>query len=158
MAGLVATPGINTAEAAIDIGSDGWFPAVKLSDVREDRMFDGTVTTMRLRRAVRHGITQVNQQLMAWKTQQVQDTGAASMAEVASEQVDGESVKTEAYFRAVCGYAEAEVLEASRGYDLTAEGQRRAEWLDGRIGEARRNAFWAIQDIRGETKTVSGLV
>ncbi|MFD0726956.1 head completion/stabilization protein [Lysobacter brunescens] len=158
MAGLVATPNISQAEAAITIASDGWFPAVSLAQVREDLVLDGTITTTRLRRAIRHGIAQVNNELRAWKDEQVQATGAANLAAVPSETIDGEHVKSGFYFRAVCGYVEADLFEKHRGYDLTAEGQRRAEMLDARIGEARRNAFWALQDIRGLPHTVSGLV
>jgi hypothetical protein len=158
MAGLVATPSIASTEADISIASDGWFPAVSLSQVREDLMLDGTITTARLRRAIRHGIAQVNNELRAWKDAQVQATGAANLLAVPSETIDEEHVKAGFYFRAVCGYVEADLFEKHRGYDLTAEGQRRAEMLDNRIGEARRNAFWALQDIRDLPHTVSGLV
>ena len=158
MAGLIATPHITQAEASIQIASDGWFPVVSLSDVRSDRMFDGTVTTVRLRRAICFGISQVNRELAKWKSDQVQATGAANLAAVASEIVDDQPVKIAHYFRAVAAYAEADIVESQRGYDLTAEGVRRAEMLDGRIGEARRNAFWAIQDIQDLPHTVSGLV
>lgn len=158
MAGLVATPSISHSEAGIVIASDGWFPSISLAHVREDLVLDGTITTTRLRRAIRHGIAQVNNELRAWKDEQVQATGAAGLADVPCETIDGESVKVGFYFRAVCGYVEADLFEKHRGYDLTAEGQRRAEVLDARIGEARRNAFWALQDIRDLPHTVSGLV
>lgn len=158
MAGLVATPSVSQAETNITIASDGWFPAVALREVREDRVLDGTITTSRLRRAIAFSVAQVNNELRTWKAEQIQATGAPSMADVEAEVVDDKSVKTEAYFRAVCAYTEAEILESQRGYDLTSEGQRRMEVLGERIGEARRNAFWAIQDIQDLPHTVSGLV
>ena len=158
MAGLIATPNITQSESSVQIGSDGWFPPLSLSEVRADRSFDGSVTTQRLRRAISFGISQVNRELSAWKSAEVQATGASNLAAVASDIVGDESVKVADYFRAVAAYAEADILESQRGYDLTAEGVRRAEMLDGRIGEARRNAFWAIQDIQGLPHTVSGLV
>lgn len=158
MSGLVATPSIASTEAAIVINSDGWFPAVSLKAVREDLVLDGTITTERLRRAIRHGIAQVNNELRAWKDAQVQATGAENLLAVPSETIDGEHVKAGFYFRAVCGYVEADIFEKHRGYDLTAEGQRRAEMIEARIGEARRNAFYALQDIRDLPHTVSELV
>lgn len=158
MAGLVATPSVSQAENAIVIASDGWFPGIALREVREDRVLDGTITTSRLRRAIAFSVAQVNNELRTWKSEQIQATGAATMDDVEAEVVDEKSVKTEAYFRAVCAYTEAEILESQRGYDLTSEGQRRMEVLGERIGEARRNAFWAIQDIQDLPHTVSGLV
>lgn len=158
MTGLVATPSVNAAESAIEIASDGWFPPVKLSHVREDLCLDGTITTARLRRAILHAIAQVNGDLRAWKSEQVAANGAQTMAGVPAEEIDGKSEKLLLYFRAVGAFVEADIVEKHRGYDLTAEGQRRAEQITDRANESRRNAFIAIRAIKGQTGTVSELV
>lgn len=158
MAGLISTPSIHASEADINFSSDGWFPAVNLRAVRSGRSFDGTVTTERLSRAVKYAIAQTNRQLNAWKEAKIAAIGASNMAAVPAPYVDNRSSALDAYQRAVESFAEADILESMRGYDLTAEGVRRAEMLSARIGEARRNAYWAINDILGETHTISGLV
>lgn len=158
MSGLVATPQISATEDQITIPSDGWFPPVKLAEVREALNLDGGITTTRLRRAILWGISRVNSELREWKQTQVQASGAGSLIATTNETIDDKNVRAEQYFRAVCGYVEAQILESNRGYDLTAEGARRAEALQPRIDEARRNAYWSIQEILGEPHNSSALV
>ncbi|MGO4222141.1 head completion/stabilization protein [Lysobacter sp. TAF61] len=158
MSGFVATAPITTAGGDADaMRSDGWFPDLSIAWIRATVRLDGTITEDRLRDAGRYAITDINRRLAAFKAGHVA-AGKASLAAVASDEIDGENRLELLYRRAVACALKAEVIERFRDFDSTDAGLRRAEDLDASIGEQRRNSSWAVRDILGQPHSVIELI
>lgn len=159
MSGLVATaPPTTPPESVPDtIVNDGWFPNLKLSDLRDVQRTDGTVTDPRLREAAVNGMIQINSELSRFRDGHIA-AGINSLAGVESSQINGESRLVALYRRAVFCTAKADLIERYRDLDSTNSGQRRAEDMDPAIAEQMRNARWATQEILGRTHSVVELI
>ena len=136
-------------ESEGSIKNDGWFPDIKLEDVRDELRLDGTVTVERLKPAVIAAIIHVNKELSLFK-QSKQLLGVADLSGVEADKVNDESVLVADYRRAVFCTVKADLIERFRDFDSTAEGNKKVELLVDSAGEQRRNAQWAIQNIKGE--------
>ncbi|MEB2499212.1 head completion/stabilization protein [Burkholderia cenocepacia] len=159
MNSFVATAAPAVAASPIDgtLTNDGFFPDIDLSALRDAMRLDGTVTRERLRHAARDAMLIVNDELAAWRARQ-RAAGAASLADVPGERVDGESVHVFRYRRAVYHLAHADVTEKYRGFDSTKSGGQVAAELAVTADESRRNARWAISDILGVARSTVELI
>lgn len=158
----VAPPPKETAPVAADadpvMRGDGWFPDIDLRDARAVlRLADGTVTDARLRDAVSEGIAHAVDVLGTWRAVRA-GAGAGDLAATKPASVDGENVQIARYRRAVYGWALALLIERYRGYDLSKEGERRADALERSPEDARRDAYWALSDIVGRPRMTVELV
>jgi hypothetical protein len=153
VSGFIATP---PAESTI-IKNDGWWPDIDPQACRDILRIDGTVTPERLRAVLIDAIAAVNVELDAWKAEQTA-AGHASLAEVPAASVDGDSVQTQRYQRAVRSTAGAHLIERYRNYDITDAGQKKADEQTPSIDELRRDARWAIADIKGKTHATVELI
>jgi hypothetical protein len=139
------------------IKNDGWFPDIDVAKARAAMRLDGTVTPPRLREALVAAIISINRQLQGWQRSQ-QVTGYEDLESVPAPTVDGLKTIVSLYQRAVCCTAKADLIEHYRDFDTTSEGNRKMDLLDPSIGEQRRNAQWAVADIKGETRVTVELI
>ena len=76
-----------------------------------------------LRRAIKTAIAETNAELGEWRERQL-DAGYATLADVPTDRLDGESVRVFHYFNAVCAMTTATLYERFRGVDATARGDK----------------------------------
>jgi hypothetical protein len=137
--------------------NDGWFPDIDPADIRADRRIRDVVTPRRMRTAVIGAIMTVRVNLRDWAALH-REVGAASLAQVPADTIDGESVLVLAYERAIGAYARAELVEGYRDTDLTGRGDRKVEDLEPSVGELRRDALHAIRDMLAVGRTNVDLI
>ncbi|OHX20447.1 head completion/stabilization protein [Chromobacterium sphagni] len=144
----------STAPAtAAPIANDGqpikaayFWPEIDPAHARAAMRLDGTVTAPRLRHALVEAVAGVNQELSGWR--QIRTAaGASQLAEVAAEQIDGESVLVQRWRRAVYATTAAELAERYRSFDTTGAGRQRADDLDSTADDLRADARAAIRAI-----------
>lgn len=140
-----------------DIENDGFFPDIALTDARRIVRIDGTITPERLRHALAESAAGVNDELAAWKLQQISG-GHLHLEKVPASRIDGESVLASRYLRAVFCLAKANLTERYRDYDSTSDGNKRADESETTIDDLRRDARWAISDILGKSRTTVDLI
>ncbi|MCA7941570.1 head completion/stabilization protein [Burkholderia cepacia] len=134
------------AEPAKPIKNDPFYPDVALEQARDTMRLDGTVTDTRLRHELLDAIASVNDELRDMRATW-QAAGAARLADVPGDQLDGESALLHHYRRAIYCLAKASLIERYRDYDTTGEGARRADELEPQGDELRRDARWAISAL-----------
>ncbi len=142
-------------EAAID--NDGWFPPIDLADLRKTARLDGTVTVDRLRHATTSAIISVNTELADWAAAQ-RTAGHADLVSMPCTQLGEKSWLTLCYQRAIYSAVQAELVESFRDFDTTAAGDKKADALEPKAGEHRRNMRWAISDLLGQRRTTVELI
>ncbi|WP_079218145.1 head completion/stabilization protein [Herbaspirillum robiniae] len=143
-----------------EITNDGFFPNIRMPDMRDAMRLDQTVTDARLRPALVDAILTTNKLLADWKADQMA-AGAAKLADVPAPQVDGDSRLVAQYRRAVYSFAKADIFESYRDYDTTAGAltdKKNMEWMDQAPDVQRRNAHWAVNDIRGRERVTVELI
>ena len=118
---------------------------------------DGTVTHGRLRPAVVDAIASVNNELRAWQAARRAE-GYVDLASVLTARIDDVSGHVQRYRRAVYNLARADLTEQYRSYDATKSGGQHAEELEATIAESRRNARWALNDIRSIPRSTIELI
>jgi hypothetical protein len=139
------------------LANDGWWPDIDAGHMRETLRLDGSVTDMRLEAAAVNAMLSVSRELAEFKARHLAD-GAASLADIAAPEINGESSLVQLYRRAVYCTAGAELLERYRSYDTTNAGSDNAEQLTPTIDELRRDARWAIRDLLGITHSTVELI
>lgn len=156
---LASTPAEPTSpnDPLSRIENDGWFPDIDVAKARAAMRLDGTVTLPRLREALIAAIISINRQLQGWQRSQ-QVIGHAGLESVPAPTVDGLKTTVSLYQRAVHCTAKADLIEHYRDFDTTSEGSKKTDLLDPLIGEQRRNAQWAVADIKGETRVTVELI
>ena len=145
------------APAPGPITSGDWFPAIDPTDARAVMRIDGTVTTERLVECLSLAIASVEDELDTWQHQQ-QALGRASLSEVPSKVIVGESRLVLLYRRAVYATAQAELAERYRDIDTTGAGQRRADMVESTADDYRRLARYAIRDLLGRPRATVELL
>lgn len=153
---FVTTLPVDPIEEA-PISSGSFWPIVDPVAVREAQRIDSTITAARLRDALIAAIGAVNRELAAFRAANT-TAGYATLADVPADEIDGVSVNVHSYHRAVGCLAKASLIERYRDYDSTAKGDRKAEQLNDPIDDLRRDARWAISDIRGIGRTTVELI
>ncbi|RQS60406.1 head completion/stabilization protein [Burkholderia sp. Bp8986] len=144
-----------TSEADV-IENNGFFPDISISELRGVTRLDGTVTHERVREATIDAIRSVNAELKTWRAQV--GAGYATLADVPAETIGGVSELVSLYRRAVYNLAHADLTERYRDLDTTKSGGQKAEDLEGTICTSRRNARWALNDLRGIPRSTVELV
>lgn len=151
---FLPTPGTAT-EAPI--ANDDWYPTIDLAALRAACRVDGTVTTDRLRHAAVNAVVHVNAQLAAWACKQAL-AGYISLEDLPGPEIDGKTAPVHQYLRAVYSAVQCELIERYRDYDTTAKGDKRADAMDPRADEARRDLRWALSDLQGLRRTTVELI
>ncbi|NKA15557.1 head completion/stabilization protein [Ralstonia pseudosolanacearum] len=139
------------------IGNDGFFPDIDVDQACAAMRLDGTVTPERLRAALVDAALSVNDELAAWKAQQLA-AGFTELGAVPGQWIDGRSRHVHRYLRAVHCTAAAWLMERYRAFDATAAGDRKAESENSAVDDLRRDARWAVSDITGAARTTVELI
>lgn len=148
-----ATP--PTSESDV-IENNGFFPDISIAELRGVTRLDGTVTYERVREATIDAIRSVNAELKTWRAQV--GAGCSTLADMPAEKIGGVSELVSLYRRAVYNLAHADLTERYRDLDTTKSGGQKAEDLEGTICTSRRNARWALNDLRGIPRSTVELV
>ena len=139
------------------ITTPAFWPDVDLSALRDAVRIDGTVTDARLTHAAINAISAVNKDLSVWRQAQI-TAGAATLDDVAAEEINGESELRQLYLRAVYATTKANLIERYRDYDATGDGHKAADKLELSADDLYRDARFAIRDIIGDTHTSVELI
>ncbi|MDF2496074.1 head completion/stabilization protein [Sphingomonas sp.] len=139
------------------IVNDGFFPDVDPALFAREMRVREAVTPERRRRALIDAIITVGNQLAAWRDRQLLAT-SATLADVPSPAVDGESRLVQLYHTAVFSEAKAKLVERYRDADITRAGKDQVEDLDPSIGELRRDSVYAVRDILGVGRVAVELI
>ena len=134
-----------------------FFPDVDPQRVREDMRLEQTVSPVRLRRAIKTAIAETNAELREWRDLQL-DAGHATLADVPTDELDGESVRCFHYFNAVCSMTTATLYERYRGVDATAKGDKKADSIDSTIDEMWRDMRWSVARIQNRARCIVGQI
>lgn len=160
MGGLIANggpaPTTGTPADGLAITNDGFWPDIDLPTMRAVSRLTGNVTPERLRSAAVAAIIYVNGELAAYKATQVA-SGWDSAADI-GESIDGKRQLVQLYLRAVTSTVQADLADAYRDWDNTRAGDYRADIETVAADDFRRNAWWAIADIRGVRRNVVELI
>ncbi|QPG28595.1 head completion/stabilization protein [Pantoea sp. SM3640] len=156
MNNTVVIPAPRPAEAAEPPVKNTFFwPDVDLLQLRDSLRYEGTVTAVRLRLAVKTAISEVNAELYDWRASQMA-AGFNVLADVPAESLDGESEKVTAYLAAVSALTAATIVERYRGYD--ASGTKKAGEIEASADEYWRDARFSISRIAGKPGCIVDLL
>ena len=148
MTGLISVPAKPIDEDDPEVVADGWFPAVTLASVRERlRLGEGVVTTERLIEAIEGGMIHAFRELAEWRTARVLE-GAAQLADVTTDQINGQNYAELLWARIVRYFAGAALYGDYRDVTATDQGLDRAAEKDDTSAELRRRALDAVTDLR----------
>ncbi|MGN8161653.1 head completion/stabilization protein [Pantoea sp. 22096] len=156
MNNTVVIPAPRPADAAEPPVKNTFFwPDVDLLQLRDSLRYEGTVTAVRLRLAVKTAISEVNAELYDWRASQMA-AGFKVLADVPAESLDGESEKVTAYLAAVSALTAATIVERYRGYD--ASGTKKAGEIEASADEYWRDARFSISRIAGKPGCIVDLL
>lgn len=134
-----------------------FWPEIDMHFARSAMRIDGSVTEERLRSALIEAAITVTESLSAfWAEKSAQ--GITALDQTHPDTVDGVSVNTHRWMRAVHCLAAANLAERYRGEDATGAGSQKADLIESPIDDLRRDAFWAIADILGKSRSVIELI
>ena len=125
--------------------------------LRDAVRIDGTVTDTRLTHAAINAISSVNKDLSTWRQAQI-TAGAATLDDVADDEINGDRELKQLYLRAVYATTKANLIERYRDYDATGDGHKSADKLELSADDLYRDARFAIRDIIGESHTTVELI
>lgn len=146
MTGLIAPPDNIEPEDAVVV-ADGWFPDVKLADVRAAvRLGDGVVTTARLIAAIEGAMLSAFRALAQWRAARIL-AGAATFDQVTDLQIGGRSQAVVLWHRIIRNYAAAELADLHADISATGDGFDRAEDKRLTSDDYRRLAYAAVADL-----------
>jgi len=134
-----------------------FFPDVDPKRVREEIRLEQTVSPVRLRRAIKTAIAETNAELRDWRDRQL-DSGHATLADVPTDVLDGESVRCFHYFNAVYSMTTATLYERYRGVDATSKGDKKADSIDSTIDEMWRDMRWSVARIQDKARCIVGQI
>jgi hypothetical protein len=143
---------VNETEPAI--ANDGWFPDIDMRDFRLRRQISDSHAAERLADVLQLAMAQVNTELQNWQCQHGQRYD--SLAAMPSPELGGCSTKVLHYRTAV--YSTAQAILNHRYWavaDTTGKAQS-LESLTESADEYQRERWNALQDLRGESRTLSG--
>lgn len=148
MSGLISSPVPAPDPDAAEVVADGWFPPVKLADVRDRlRLGEGVVTTARLTEAIEGGMVHAFRELAEWRAARASE-GAAELADVTADQLNGRNYAVLLWERVVRYFAGADLAADYRDVTATDQGLDRAAEKDLTSDELRRRALAAVADLR----------
>lgn len=141
----------------ITITNASFFPDLLLKDFREAMRIDGTVTDHRAVHALEAAMYEANQLLSKWMQEQL-DAGVDDIENSPQPNWQPPGYYKALYLRAVWSLAKSNLVERYRDYDSTGAGHDRAEALEMTDDDYRRDAAWALSDIRGRARTTVELI
>lgn len=147
MTGLTAPPD-NFAPEGVDVAADDWFPPISTAQVRAAiRLGEGAVTDARLVQAIEGGILSGLRAMADWRTARVLE-GAATLAEVTDDEINGKNRAELIWHRIVTFFAAAELADMHIDVSATDEAIDRNEEKRDSAGIYRVKAHDAVADLR----------
>lgn len=150
MSSMIATGGPATPPGRDTIPNSPWWPAVSFAAYRDASRIDRTASDPQAYKQLSEAVARVNGQLNGWLGNQIalnpEITCLADITAPAHQAIDYFKAR---YLRAVHCAADALLAEDFRDFDSSAEGDRRADAMEGRIDAYRRESQYAIADITG---------
>lgn len=131
------------------ISNEPFFPNVSITDFRNLMRLDGTVTEARLIEALVEAMESCNDDLSQFAMAHQTD---GTLENIKAPQIKGKSVLVHKYLRAVHCLAQANLFERYASFDNTNEGDKKMELLSEGIDKLRRDARFALEDIKGNTR------
>ena len=141
----------------VTITNAPFFPDLQLQEFRDSMRLDGTVPDERAVHALESGMFDVNRSLSAFMQAQ-KDLGFDTLEDVPDADWQPMGTNVRLYLRAVWCLAKASLIERYRDYDATGSGHDKAEAMDLTSDDLRRDASWALSDIRGVHRTTVELI
>lgn len=159
MSGFVAQPDGHDPEdpVADTVAGDSFWPGVSIEQFKHSTRASYLVDETRMRDALRGGMLTVRGELREWKAGHVA-LGAAELADIDAEEVDGANALVLLYQRAVFAHAAADLIESHNPVSATNEGRERIEDDIPSAHHFRRIGTLAIRDIKGATRTAVELI
>lgn len=151
---LIAAGG-NTQPATIT--NAPFFPDVSVELFRDAMRVDGTVTNERCKHAIEAAVFDANGDLSDWVKQQA-GNGITEISDTPALPWQPENYHQKLYLRAVYCLAKADLIERYRDYDTTGTGHEKADALAPADDDYRRDAAWALSDIKGIRRTTVELI
>lgn len=147
MNSFTASPIAPPDDPDAQVVADGWFPEVKLADVREGMNIGGSaITQEQLTLAIEGGMLSALRQLAAWRTARAL-AGAVSLADVTTQMLGGKNLGVLLWTRAVGYYAAADLAAGNRDISSSDTGLARASEKAALADEYRREGHAAIADL-----------
>lgn len=139
------------------IKNTAFFPDVDPKRVREEMRLEQTVSPARLRRAIKAGMAETNAELCDWRNHQT-EAGHMRLADVPTDELDGESVRVFHYFNAVCAMTTAQLYERYRGVEATGKGDKKADSVETTIDDLWRDMRWSVARIQDKARCIVGQI
>lgn len=148
-------PNHNAIDQTID--NHPFFPELSLLNFRQVMRVDTVTTEDRAANALYFAMLEANQRLEAWALA-LQDRGYTRLEDAPIKPMQPQGANVELYKRAVYSLAKADLIEKTRDYDATNSGNKKFDELVPEIGDLRRAAAWAINDLTGKPRTTVELI
>ncbi|WCT76284.1 head completion/stabilization protein [Novosphingobium humi] len=147
MSSFTPTPMAPPDDPDAQVVADGWFPPVRLEEVREGlNIGGGAITQLQLTLAIEGGMLTAMRQLAAWRSARAL-AGAASLADVTTDTLNEKNRATLLWTRAVGYYAAADIAAGNRDLASSDTGLARASEKAALADEYRREGHAAIADL-----------
>ena len=150
MSSMIATGGPASPPGRDHIPNSPWWPTVSFCAYREASRIDRTANDAQAFKQLTEAVARVNGQISGWFSNQMALTpGLTCLVDLPAPDHQAVDYYEARYLRAVHSAADALLAEDFRDFDTTAEGDRRADAMEGRIDAYRRESHNAIADITG---------
>lgn len=140
-----------------EIASGPFWPSVDPERIRKEQRIDESVPAERLRATVIVAIAHANDDLRDWRNRQL-DNGISTLEAATVDEIDGKNLLVTRYLWAIGCETKALLLERTRDFDTTGNGDKRADTLEPQIDQHRRDYRNAISDIQGKSRNVVELI
>lgn len=139
------------------IKNTAFFPDIDPKRVRELMRHEQTIAPARLRLAIKTAMAETNAELREWQNRQA-EAGYSTLADVPTDEIDGESVRVFHYVNAVCAMTTATLYERYRGADASAKGDKKADTIESTIDEFWRDMRWSVSRIQDKARCIVGQI
>lgn len=147
---MIATGGPAAPPVNDTMPNAPWWPVVSFAAYRASSRIDRTAQDPQALAALTEAIGSVNAQLVGWLGNRIAlDPSITKLADIADPPGQAEGYYSARYLRAIHTYADGLLAESFRDFDSSAEGDRRADAMEGRIDAYRRESQYAVADITG---------
>jgi hypothetical protein len=150
---MIATGGPAAPPLEDTLPNSPWWPAVSFAAYRAASRIDRTASDPQAYAMLCEAVGSVNAQLSGWLAlRKSADPLIVALADLPDPEHQPAGWYTDRYLRAVHSTADALLAESYRDFDSSAEGDRRADAMEGRIDAYRREAQYAVADITGQRR------
>lgn len=147
---MIATGGPAAPPVNDVMPNSPWWPEVSFGNYRAASRIDRTAADPLALVALTEAIACINAQLVGWLGNQIAlNPAITKLGDIANPPGQAPDYYAGRYLRAIHSYADALLAESFRDFDSSAEGDHRADAMEGRIDAYRRESQYAVADITG---------